>query len=104
LSFAVSPRSAKTAPARFTAHGHIGLAYTTSAALGCHGTVSVSYYRGSTKVASTRAAVNASCAYGATTRIRGLVNDHARITVKLRFNGNNYAAPSSTRTTFVTIH
>jgi len=103
LSFTVRPRSATRASARFTAHGHIGLAYTTSAALGCHGTVTISYYRGSTKMASARAAVNGSCAYGASTRIRGLGNIPARITVKLRFNGDAYAAPSRTRTTFVTV-
>lgn len=103
LSFAVSPRSATTAPPTFTARGHIGLAYTTSAALGCHGTVTINYYRGSTKVASARAAVNASCAYRARTRIRGLGHDRTRLTVKLRFNGDDYAAPSSTRTTVVTV-
>jgi hypothetical protein len=103
LSFAVSPRSAKKGSTTFVAHGHIGLAYTTSAALGCHGTVTINYYQGSTKMASARAAVNASCAYRASTRLRGLGNSRTRITVKLRFNGDAYAAPSSTRTTFVTV-
>lgn len=103
LRFAVSPRSAKKSSPRFTARGHIGLAYTTSAALGCHGSVTIGYYRGRTKVAAAKAAVNASCAYRASTRIRHLGSGRVRLTVKLRYNGDDYAAPSSTRTTVVTV-
>jgi hypothetical protein len=103
LSFAVSPRSVKKAPAKFTARGHIGLAYTTAASLGCHGTVAIGYYRGRTKVAGAKAAIGASCAYSASTRIRSLGKGRVRLTVKLRYDGDTYAAPSSTRQTVVTV-
>jgi hypothetical protein len=103
LSFAVSPRFVARTPARFTARGHIGLAYTTSPALGCHGTVTIGYYRGHTRLARAKAAVSGSCAYRASTRIRGLGKGRTRITVKLHYNGDIYAAPSRTRTTVVTV-
>jgi hypothetical protein len=65
--------------------------------------VTIGYYRGRTKVAAAKAAVNASCAYRASTRIRHLGSGRVRLTVKLRYNGDDYAAPSSTRTTVVTV-
>lgn len=103
LRFAVRPRSASAGPVRFTARGHIGLAFTTSAAQGCHGTVTIGYYHGRTRVGVAQARVGTACGFRASTRIRNLGPSRVRLTVKLRFNGDTYAAPSRTRQTTVTV-
>ncbi len=95
LSWAITPHSAGHSPAKFTVKGHLRLSGTTSPALACHGRVTISYYDGHSVVASSRAQVSPSCTYAATTRIGHLSQKHVRLTVKLRFGGDTYAAPSN---------
>ncbi|HEX3802412.1 MAG TPA: hypothetical protein VHV75_06200 [Solirubrobacteraceae bacterium] len=95
LKLAVSPRSAKKTPASFTARGQIGLAYTTPAALGCKGTVTITYYAGKRQLATARAAVASNCAYSARTRIGRTAK--GQLTVKARYGGDTYQAPATKR-------
>ncbi len=95
LSWAITPHAFRHSPAKFTVKGHLRLSGTTSPALACHGRVTISYYSGQTEVASSRAPVTASCTYAATTRIGHLSQKRLRLTVKLRFGGDTFAAPSN---------
>jgi hypothetical protein len=99
LKATVSPRSVKRAPARFTVRGQVGLAYTTPAALGCKGIVTISYYNGKHRLSSTKVALAPNCAYNSSTRVHGVGKGRKQITVKLRFGGNTYVAPSTKQTT-----
>ena len=98
LSWAISPSSAGRTPATFTVKGHLRLSGSISRSLACHGGVTISYYAGSRRIASSRASVSSSCAYRATTRIGRLTQRRTNLTVKLRFGGDAYAAPSNGRT------
>ncbi len=93
MTAAVSPHSAKKGPASFTVRGRIGLAYTTPAALGCRGTVAISYYDGRRQLARADVAVAPTCAYSARTRIGRSVK--GRLTIKVRYGGDEYQAPAT---------
>jgi hypothetical protein len=95
LKFSVTPHSVNKAPASFTVRGKIGLAYTTPAALGCRGTVTINYYAGSRELASTKVAVAPTCGYSARTRIGHATK--GRLTIKLRYGGDSYQAPATNR-------
>jgi hypothetical protein len=100
LTASVSPHSAKKGPATFTVRGRLGLAYTTPTALGCRGTVAISYYDGKHRLARANAAIAPNCAYSARTRIGRSVK--GRLTIKLRYGGDTYQAPA-TKQTSVTV-
>ena len=95
LSWNISPSSAGRAPATFKVNGHLRLSGSISPSLACHGRVTISYYDGSQRVGMSRAPLSSSCTYGARTRIGRLTQRHVRLTVKLRYGGDTYAAPSN---------
>jgi hypothetical protein len=76
---------------RVTASGTIVLAATTTTALGCNGTVTVGYYAGNRKLATSRALVGPHCGYSTSARIR--YGTSALIRVRASFSGNVYQAP-----------
>ena len=95
LSWQIRPSSVGRVPATFTLRGHLRLSGSISPSLACHGRVTISYYDGSRRVAMSRAPLSSSCTYGARTRIGRLAQRHVRLTVKLRYGGDTYAAPSN---------
>jgi hypothetical protein len=76
---------------RLTASGDVGLASTTTAALGCNGTVTIRYYAGSRRLATRRALVGPRCGYSASAQIR--YHGVMRVRVRASFSGNVYQAP-----------
>lgn len=97
----VSPRRASKGPFVFTVQGKYSRPTLMPVALGCSGTVKVSYLYGRRELASQQTAVAADCSYSATTRIGSLPTDilmghhPARITVRVRFGGALYQAPAT---------
>ncbi len=95
LSFSVSPLTPRRAPVTFRASGHVGLAYTVTHELGCHGTVVVRIYQGARQLAVAQAAVGPACGFRTTARVtevRGAGS--VRLTAQAHFQGNTWAAPS----------
>jgi len=101
LSFKITSPKAKKAPFSFTVSGTISHLVSTPTLLACHGTVTIRYYDGKREVASHQSAVDATCAYGATTRISHLARG-TRLTVRQSYAGDTYQAPSSTTQNTVT--
>jgi len=95
LKGTVSPRSVRRSPAQFTVSGQLMLPATTPATLGCAGNVQISYYARGSLVFQGLAPVTPSCTYSASTRIGSLGRGRVRMSVKLRFRGNAWVAPSN---------
>ncbi len=97
LSWTITPHRAAGSPTRFSVRGHLRLSGPFPTSLACHGRVTVSYYDGSREIASSRAPISRSCTYAASTRIGRLPQKHVRLTVRLRYGGDTWAAPSNGR-------
>ncbi len=104
LSLSVTPRTSKRVPVTFRASGRVGLAYTVTPALGCHGTVYVRVYQGSRQLAVSKTTVSPTCTYRTTARVAKVSGTGAtHLTVQAHFDGSTWAAPSSFERLQVTV-
>lgn len=92
LSFAVASHMAGRARVRVITRGRIGLPAATLPSVGCSGTVSVRYYLGPHRLATSRALVGPRCGYSAGTRIRD-GQGRLRVTVRVSYSGDIDQAP-----------
>ena len=97
LTFRVRPGIAAHAPYRYLLTGGIARTATVPPGYGCHGTVTISFYQGSRKLAVRTVPVGlTTCTYRASFRFAHLTGVGARkLTVKARYYGDEWDAPSS---------
>jgi hypothetical protein len=99
-TLSVKPSHDSKAPFVFAVSGTVSRPTLMPADRGCSGTVTVRYYAGSRRLASTDVQVASTCRYSATTKIgslpRSILKPHrtAHITVRVAFRGALYQAPS----------
>jgi hypothetical protein len=100
LSLVVRPL---TKPARnfLAVSGRIRLPRGTPASLGCSGAVTVSYYADGRQLRTGSAAIAPNCSYGTVTRIRYPAGTF--VTVRARYRGDAYLAPTALRSALVAL-
>jgi hypothetical protein len=77
----------------FVAGGKISIPYTTPSSYGCQGTMRIRYYRGNQLLVTRYVPVGLSCTYSEATRITAAPVG-ATLTVRARYSGDLYDAPS----------
>jgi hypothetical protein len=100
-----TPRTAR-APATITTTGQVHDPRWILSGYGCTGTVRITLAQGRHVLRTERAAMQPNCSFAAATRFtRRSLRGHAlKLTVRVRFLGNSYLAPSSARNQTVSLH
>jgi len=90
LSASTTPKKDSSAPFKFTTRGRLSLPAGVTEALGCEGTVVVTFKAGKKKVATRRAKLSETCTYRAKATIRLPARGRPdALKVKARFGGND---------------
>jgi phosphodiesterase/alkaline phosphatase D-like protein len=89
FTFAVAAQNGR----RFVAQGRISVPYTTPSSYGCQGTMRIRYYRGAHLLVTRYVPIGLSCTYAEATHITGAPAG-ASLTVRARYSGDLYDAPS----------
>lgn len=95
LYFRVRPHTSLRAPFGYLVTGRVGQGIQVPAAYGCHGTVTVRFFQGHRQLSIRIVPIGlTTCTYRSSIRLAN-VHGSGRLTVRLRYNGDVWGAPST---------